>query len=117
MSAPTDDRDLMTRTLATLGIVLDRVTDVLTAAQRVPELEEELARVRAEQADDTAGDVAALQPLADAVEAIRQKLNPAAAQAPDVEPVTAIEDVPAVVNGDLPADSTDGRTDSPADQG
>ncbi|WWT39766.1 hypothetical protein [Microcystis phage Mwe-JY05] len=114
MSAP--DRDIITRLLAVVGPVLTRAQEVIGAAQRVPELEAELARVRAEQADDTAGDVAALQPLADAIDAALALANPAAEQDPDVAPVTAIEDVPAVANGDLPADTTDGRTDAPTDQ-
>lgn len=107
-----DDRVLLARILATLTPVLDRAREMVTAAQRVPQLEAEIAELR-EQQGRTVGSVD-LAPLGAALDELTAVLWPAAEQSPDVTPVTDLHDVPAVLRGDLDPGEVSRRSDADA---
>lgn len=101
------DRDLISTILAALGPIAEGVAAKDT---RIRELEQQLAAAGAAAAADEAADTAALAPVAEAVQALRDALAPRV----DVEPVPIpVEEVPAAVE-DLPAD---GPVDPPVSDG
>lgn len=115
------DRALSNTLLAVLPVILTRVSEVIEDSARKDQkivdltgerdgLLSELGREREAAATDEAEDTANLQPLAEAIEQLRQKVIPAANENPDVTPVPVIEDVPPVLSGEVDPGAGDSGT-------